>query len=265
MHHFFELINAYLKPSTPLNRTTVPGFQDHRQPLRVLIDGETCLERIYGGLYSDWICGGEWSQANRFLRNLCLTLLKRNIEVIIYFNETIVDGFHMDEWERKQKEDTNKIKTLYTYWVLGEKNPGEKEYWLAPVNIKSQIAQFARKNGHQQLRVFKAAKDYKEELLQFYIQNKCHALFTDDFGILIYIYSHYHTINVYSAKSFKLDVANTTIFGAAYDLDNICKVLGLQHKEFPLFATLSGYGYLNPTYLYSFYARLLKMPSKMVS
>ena len=132
-----------------------------------------------------------------------------------------------------------KIKDLYTTWALGDTRSDRSKYWLTPVFIKSQIALFALNHGNQQMRVFKAVTDYKEELLQIYVQNQCNALFTDDFEILTYIFAHYHTINVYSAKSLTLDLAqSSSLMGAAYDLDKICNFLQLNQKEFPLFATL---------------------------
>ena len=29
--------------------------------LALVLDGESCLDRLYGGYYSDWGCGGQWN------------------------------------------------------------------------------------------------------------------------------------------------------------------------------------------------------------
>ena len=32
-----------------------------------MLDAEGCLDRLYGGFYSDWSCGGQWNHMLEFL------------------------------------------------------------------------------------------------------------------------------------------------------------------------------------------------------
>ena len=42
--------------------------------LALVLDGESCLDRLYGGYYTDWVCGGQWTHMLQFMSVLFQTL-----------------------------------------------------------------------------------------------------------------------------------------------------------------------------------------------
>jgi hypothetical protein len=59
----------------------------HLKPRTALVvDGESCLDRLYGGYFSDWSCGGQWGHMVDFLATLIGTLQQSNVQMAIFFN-----------------------------------------------------------------------------------------------------------------------------------------------------------------------------------
>ncbi|KAG1664870.1 Constitutive coactivator of PPAR-gamma-like protein 2 [Nymphon striatum] len=79
--------------------------------LLLIIDGECCLDRLYGGYYSDWACGGQWNRMLQFLTVLVQTIHSNNIEVVVFFNGCL-EPQRMEEWINQQKQDRHKINLI---------------------------------------------------------------------------------------------------------------------------------------------------------
>ncbi len=52
----------------------------------LVVDGEDCLDRLYGGFYSDWSCGGQWAHLLEYLANLVASLHRNNVQLAFFFN-----------------------------------------------------------------------------------------------------------------------------------------------------------------------------------
>ena len=60
-----------------------------RSRVALVVDAEDCLDRLYGGFYSDWSCGGQWAHMLEFLATLMGTFQKSNVQLAIHFNGTL--------------------------------------------------------------------------------------------------------------------------------------------------------------------------------
>ena len=64
------------------------------QQLRLVVDAESCLHKLYGGYYSDWVCGGEWNRMMTFLSNLVQTCRSCNLDLVVFFNGALGGSTH---------------------------------------------------------------------------------------------------------------------------------------------------------------------------
>ena len=76
--------------------------------LCLVVDGECCLDRLYGGYFSDWVCGGQWNRMVQFLAVLIQTIQNNNIELAVFFNGSL-ESQRMQEWIRMQQDERKKI------------------------------------------------------------------------------------------------------------------------------------------------------------
>lgn len=57
-----------------------------RQRVALVMDGEQCLDRLYGGYFPNWVAGGEWRHMMTFLANLFGRLHQSNVQVVVFLN-----------------------------------------------------------------------------------------------------------------------------------------------------------------------------------
>ncbi|XP_029357011.1 constitutive coactivator of PPAR-gamma-like protein 1 homolog isoform X3 [Echeneis naucrates] len=72
-----------------------------RGPLRLLVDAENCLHRLYGGFYTDWVSGGQWNHMLGYLAALSKACFSGNIELLVCFNGALEKG-RLHEWVKRQ-------------------------------------------------------------------------------------------------------------------------------------------------------------------
>jgi len=69
--------------------------------LRLVVDAECCLNKLYGGFYSDWACGGQWNRMLGHLSKFVQTCRASNIELTVFFNGTL-ELQRIDDWYQVQ-------------------------------------------------------------------------------------------------------------------------------------------------------------------
>ena len=52
----------------------------------LVLDSAQCLDRLYGGFFSDWCCGGQWAHMLDFLATLMATLQQSNVHLAVFLN-----------------------------------------------------------------------------------------------------------------------------------------------------------------------------------
>ena len=76
--------------------------------LHLVVDAESCLDRLYGGYYSDWACGGQWNRMVHFLNNMLQACHSANMELVVYFNGAL-EGDRLQQWYADQIEVKKKV------------------------------------------------------------------------------------------------------------------------------------------------------------
>ena len=68
-----------------------------RLPPRVALvcDAESCLDRLYGGFFVDWSCGGQWPRMMDFLATLVSAFQSANVQLAFFFNGAL----EPDRWK----------------------------------------------------------------------------------------------------------------------------------------------------------------------
>lgn len=126
---------------------------------------EDCLDRFYGGYYSDWACGGQWNRAYQFVQLLANAFAAANIEVIAFFDGTLKENKKL-QFERidfRQKT----ISVLKHIRMIG--TPPPKIWWLPPTGIKTALRNALRSINIQ---VVQTVNDHTMEVIEYYQNHK---------------------------------------------------------------------------------------------
>lgn len=126
---------------------------------------EDCLDRFYGGYYSDWACGGQWNRAYQFVQLLANAFAAANIEVIAFFDGTLKENKKL-QFERidfRQKT----ISVLKHIRMIG--TPPPKIWWLPPTGIKTALRNALRSMNIQ---VIQTVNDHTMEVIEYYQTHK---------------------------------------------------------------------------------------------
>ena len=76
--------------------------------LHLVVDAESCLDRLYGGYYSDWACGGQWNRMVHFLNNMLQACHAANMELVVFFNGAL-EADRIQQWYTQQIEVKKKV------------------------------------------------------------------------------------------------------------------------------------------------------------
>lgn len=79
--------------------------------LALVLDAESCLDRLYGGYYSDWVCGGQWSHLLEFMSALFQTMGQSNIHTATFLDGT-QDPARVDTWVAAQLKIKQNVKNV---------------------------------------------------------------------------------------------------------------------------------------------------------
>lgn len=126
---------------------------------------EDCLDRFYGGYYSDWACGGQWNRAYQFVQLLANAFLAANIEVIAFFDGTLKENKKLQSERIEFRQKT--ISVLKHIRMIG--TPPPKIWWLPPTGIKTALRNALRSINIQ---VIQTVNDHTMEIIEYYQNHK---------------------------------------------------------------------------------------------
>lgn len=102
-----------------------------QSPLRLLVDAENCLHRLYGGFYTDWVSGGQWNHVLGYLSALSTACFNGNIELLVCFNGALEKG-RLHEWVKRQVNERQTAQQIISH-VQNKGTPPPKVWFLPPV------------------------------------------------------------------------------------------------------------------------------------
>ncbi|XP_046665450.1 constitutive coactivator of PPAR-gamma-like protein 1 isoform X2 [Homalodisca vitripennis] len=220
----------------------------------LVVDGECCLDRLYGGYFSDWACGGQWNRMVSFLAQFVSSLQKANIDLVVFFNGC-TEPQRMAEWIVSQQRTRQRVNQVLKH-VSTKGTPPPKVWWTSPVCLRTAIRMVLR---HLNVAVVCTMDDHKQEVIAYCRENNFHGLIADDAEYVAFDPPRY-----FSARQLKLTYKGS-LESKEYILPELVKGLGLSSDKVCVLAALLG-NYILPEHeLADVYkkAGISQMPGKI--
>ncbi|XP_030632300.1 constitutive coactivator of PPAR-gamma-like protein 1 homolog isoform X2 [Chanos chanos] len=216
-------------------------------PLRLLVDAENCLHRLYGGFYTDWVSGGQWNHMLGYLAALAKACFNGNIELLVCFNGALEKG-RLHEWVKRQINERQTAQQIVSH-VQNKGTPPPKVWFLPPVCMAHCI-RLALLRFH--IGVVQSIEDHHQEVIALCRENGFHGLVAYD--------SDYALCNIpyyFSAHALKLSRNGKSLTTSQYLMHEVAKQLDLNPNRFVIFASLLGNHILPDEDLAAFHWSLL--------
>uniref|UniRef100_A0A671N8K9 Constitutive coactivator of PPAR-gamma-like protein 1 homolog n=1 Tax=Sinocyclocheilus anshuiensis TaxID=1608454 RepID=A0A671N8K9_9TELE len=216
-------------------------------PLRLLVDAENCLHRLYGGFYTDWVSGGQWNHMLGYLAALAKACFNGNIELLVCFNGALEKG-RLHEWVKRQVNERQTAQQIVSH-VQNKGTPPPKVWFLPPVCMAHCI-RLALLRFH--IGVVQTIEDHHQEVIALFRENGFHGLVAYD--------SDYALCNIpyyFSAHALKLSRNGKSLTTSQYLMHEVAKQLNLNPNRFVIFASLLGNHILPDEDLAAFHWSLL--------
>lgn len=223
-------------------RRRQPPFYQQNQRLCLVVDGECCLDRLYGGYFSDWVCGGQWNRMVQFLSVLIQTIQNNNIELAVFFNGGL-EPQRINEWIKIQLNDRKKINQVLKH-VATKATPPPKIWWIPPVSLRTCLRMALR---HLNVTVVCTMDDHHQEVIAFCRENNFHGLMAEDAEYAVFDPPRY-----FSSEQLKLTYKGS-LETREFILDEVAKCLNLHPNRFCILAALLGNYLLTEEDLLSFH------------
>uniref|UniRef100_A0AAY4EIV0 Constitutive coactivator of PPAR-gamma-like protein 1 n=1 Tax=Denticeps clupeoides TaxID=299321 RepID=A0AAY4EIV0_9TELE len=216
-------------------------------PLRLLVDAENCLHRLYGGFYTDWVSGGQWNHMLRYLAALAKACFNGNIELLVCFNGALEKG-RLHEWVKRQVNERQTAQQIVSH-VQNKGTPPPKVWFLPPVCmahcIRLALLRF-------RIGVVQSIEDHHQEVIALYRENGFHGLVAYDSDYALCSIPYY-----FSAHALKLSRNGKSLTTSQYLMHEVAKQLDLNPNRFVIFASLLGNHVLPDEDLAAFHWSLL--------
>lgn len=178
LNEFQQYIQSQYPECLKLIELPEKSIENGNGKIRLILDIQSCLHRVYGGYCNDWVCGGQWNKLLEFLNGLFNILRRKNIDLTVVFNGC-AENSRMHQWKDYQNIQRLKVdQILHHVEVKG--TPPPKIWWLAPACLQT-VLRLILQAG---VNVYCTINDHHKELMQFYFQNKCDGLIADDLEYL---------------------------------------------------------------------------------
>lgn len=136
---------------------------------RVALDMEDCLDRFYGGYYSDWACGGQWSRAYQFVQLLHTAFKNAHVEIHAFFDGSLKKNkktaSERNDFRQKTLSVLKHIRMIAT--------PPPKIWWLPPSGIRTTLRNALRSVNIQ---VAQTVNDHTMEIIEYFHEQKLDAI-----------------------------------------------------------------------------------------
>lgn len=218
-----------------------------RGPLRLLLDAESCLHRLYGGSYTDWVSGGQWNHMMSFLAALSKACFCANIQFLVCFNGALEKG-RLHEWVKRQVNERQTAQQIMCH-IQKKGTPPPKVWFLPPVCMVHCIRLALLRFG---VGVVQTMEDHHLEVLGIFRENGFHGLVAYDSDYAFSNISHY-----FSSQALKLSRNGKSISTSQYLLGEVTKHFKMHPSSIAIFAALLGNHILLDEDLAAFHWNLL--------
>uniref|UniRef100_A0AAQ6AF10 Family with sequence similarity 120A n=1 Tax=Amphiprion ocellaris TaxID=80972 RepID=A0AAQ6AF10_AMPOC len=216
-------------------------------PLRLLVDAENCLHRLYGGFYTDWVSGGQWNHMLGYLAALSKACFSGNIELLVCFNGALEKG-RLHEWVKRQVNERQTAQQIISH-VQNKGTPPPKVWFLPPVCMAHciRLALLRFRVG-----VIQSMEDHHLEVIALCREGGFHGLVAYDSDYALSNIPYY-----FSAHALKLSRNGKSLTTSQYLMHEVARQLDLSPNRFIIFASLLGNHILPDEDLAAFHWNLL--------
>ncbi|GIY76867.1 hypothetical protein CDAR_513192 [Caerostris darwini] len=214
-------------------------------PFCLVMDGECCLDRLYGGYFGDWVCGGQWNRMVDFLRTFFQVVNKHNIEITVFFNGAS-EPHRLNNWVEKQKSEKEKITQVLRHSSC-KGTPPPKVWWVAPNGLRTCLRILLR---HLKVNVVLTTNDHHQEVISYLKKYNYHGLLADDPEYIIFDPPRY-----FSSVQLKLTFKGC-LETKEYILNEVTRCLNLHPSRICIVAALLGNHILSELDLATFHHSL---------
>ncbi|XP_011306830.1 constitutive coactivator of PPAR-gamma-like protein 1 homolog [Fopius arisanus] len=218
---------------------------NHSNILRLVLDGECCLDRLYGGYFSDWACGGQWNRMVQFLAVLIQSIELSGVELVVFFNGCS-ESARRAEWIQDQLKMRIKVNSVLKH-ITTKGTPPPKIWWTPPVCLRTGLRMALR---HLKVSVMCSMDDHHQEVIAYCRENNFHGLVADDAEYAIFDPPRY-----FSSEQLKLTYKGS-LDSKEYLLSEVTKSLGIPSDRLCILGALLGNYILTEHDLVDFYKRL---------
>lgn len=212
----------------------------------LVVDAESCLDRLYGGYFSDWVCGGQWNRMTSYLNSLIQACQAANMELVVFFNGSL-ESQKMNEWFASQSMEKKKVQSIWRH-VNNKGTPPPKIWWIPPVFLHGALRMALRQLG---VTVACSMDDHEQEVIGYCREHGLQGILAQDA-----VYTIFDPPRYFSSHNLKLTYKGS-LETKEYIMDEIAKNLNLNPNRFCIFAALLGNHILPDADLYDFYRNLL--------
>lgn len=124
-------------------QSLVNGINAHKAPkskqhvTSIIVDTECCLDRLYGGFYSDWASGGQWNRMLSYFGNLSKACQLHNIQLIVTMRGG-VETQHAKELFKRNRDFKERLNRVMMH-LQNRGTPPPKVWWLPPTCLREVI------------------------------------------------------------------------------------------------------------------------------
>lgn len=214
------------KSFVPKRRGRVPSGSGR---FCLIVDAESCFDRLYGGYFSDWVCGGQWNRMLTFLTNLLQACQTANMELVVFFNGAL-ESQKMDAWYSSQLNQKKKVNMVLRH-IYNRGTPPPKVWWNPPIFLGGSLRLALRQLG---IGVAMSMDDHEQEVIAFCREHGLQGILGQNASYAIFDPPRY-----FSCQNLKLTYKGS-LETKEYVMDEIAKSLDLNPNRFCLFAALLG-------------------------
>lgn len=200
-----------------------------QDPLLLVIDANSCLHRLYGGSFTDWVCGGQWNSMFHFIDNLARASRSNNMKLIVVFNGSLEKN-RIPEWLKQEIQTRNTVGQVLGH-VHNKGTPPPKAWFTPPVALDTCIRLALHQCGIQTVHT---CNDHAHEVITYLRQSGCHGVLGQSSDTAIFDPPMY-----FSSHRFKLSMKGE-ITTQQYNMEEVAKALNLHPDRFVIFAALLG-------------------------
>jgi hypothetical protein len=197
--------------------------------LCLVVDGESCLDRLYGGYYSDWACGGQWNRMTEFLNTLIQACHSAHMDIVVFFDGSMQTQ-SIAQWHREQLATKRNVAQVFKH-INNKATPPPKVWWVAPMGLRSILRLAFR---HLGVKVASSMDDHRQEVIAFCRDHGYHGVLAHSADYIMFDPPRY-----FSSEHLKLTYKGA-LETTEYVHDDIAKLLDLHPKRFCVLGALLG-------------------------